>query len=676
MIARTYRIVPDATTRISRTGNAPGVPTLVCLALFWGCGADTPDMGRPAGAVAWPRVMSRVAIDSALERQVDSILSLLTLEQKVGQMIQAEIQSITPDDIREYHLGSVLNGGGSHPNADRASSVADWLALADAFYDASMDESDGGAAIPLIWGTDAVHGHNNVRGATLFPHNIGLGATRNPDLIQRIGEVTALEVVATGIDWTFGPTLAVVRDDRWGRTYEGYSEDPEIVRQFAGRMITGLQGDASSPDFLSASRVVATAKHFIGDGGTDQGIDQGDNRSTEQQLLDIHAQGYLAALEAGVQTVMASFNSWRGEKVHGQRYLLTEVLKERLGFDGYVIGDWNGHAQVPGCSNESCPEAINAGVDMIMVPQDWKAFIANTMEQVRAGEIPAPRIDDAVRRILRVKARAGLLDEGRPSSRPHAGDTSLVGTDTHRRLARRAVRESLVLLKNGGGLLPLRRDLHVLVAGAAADDVSKQSGGWSVTWQGTETTHADFPGATSIFAGIQAVVSAGGGTVTLSADGSFAARPDVALVVFGETPYAEMQGDLKSLSFSAQHPESLELLRRLERQNIPVVSVFLSGRPLWVNPELNASTAFVAAWLPGTEGGGVADVLFRGDDGQVNADFTGKLSYSWPAAPTQTPLNRGDPEYRPLFPYGFGLTYAVTDTLPGTLPELDTAAVR
>ncbi len=613
----------------------------------------------------WPRITSNVAVDPALEERVESILSQMTLEQKVGQMVQAEIHNVTLSDVGRYHLGSILSGPGSYPNRSKASSVTDWLALADAFYDASMDISKGGAAIPVIWGTDAVHGHNNVIGATLFPNNIGLGATRNPELIQRIGEVTALEVAATGIDWTFAPTLAVVRDDRWGRTYEGYSEDPEIVRQYAGRMITGLQGSAGSPDFLSSSHIVATAKHFIGDGGTDQGVDQGDNLSSEQQLLDIHAQGYLSALESGVQTVMASFNSWRGAKVHGNRYLLTDVLKGWLGFDGYVIGDWNGHAQVPGCSNESCPAAINAGVDMIMVPEDWKAFIANTVRQVGSGEIEETRIDDAVRRILRVKTRAGLFTSGSPSSRPLAGDASLVGAANHRSLARRAVRQSLVLLKNAGGLLPLPRNMNVLVAGDGADNISRQSGGWSVSWQGTENTNEDFPDATSIFAGIREAVTAGGGSATLSVDGSFDERPDVAIVVFGEDPYAESEGNLQSLNFSAEHGESLELLRRLKQQGIPVVSVFLSGRPLWVNPELNASTAFVAAWLPGTEGGGIADVLFRDSEGQVNFDFTGKLSYSWPRDPSKTNLNRSDLNYEPLFPYGFGLTYGVVDALSG-----------
>ncbi len=644
---------------------------LICLAVLVGCGGDgtrSERESRPREQVNWPSVQSAVVLDSAVEAQVASLLSRMTLEQKIGQMVQAEINSVTPADVRDYHLGSVLNGGGSYPNNNKSASVAEWLALADAFYDASMDTSRGGLAIPVIWGTDAVHGHNNVRGATLFPHNIGLGAARDPELIQRIGEVTALEVAATGIDWTFGPTLAVVRDDRWGRTYESYSEDPEIVRQYGGRMVMGLQGSASSPDFLGPSHVIATAKHYMGDGGTDRGIDQGNNLSTEQQMLDIHAQGYLSALEAGAQTVMASFNSWRGDKLHGNHYLLTDILKDRLGFDGFVVGDWNGHGQVPGCNNESCPHTIAAGVDMFMVPQDWKAVIENTVQQVRAGELAEDRVDDAVRRILRVKARAGLFTKGRPSSRRFAGDASLVGSAEHRSLARQAVRQSLVLLKNAGGVLPLSRNMNVLVAGDGANSISMQSGGWSVTWQGTETTNGDFPGATSIFAGIAATVAAGGGTATLSVDGSFQARPDVAIVVFGESPYAEGVGDLESLSFSAEHGENLELLRRLEGQGIPVVSVFLSGRPLWVNPELNASAAFVAAWLPGSEGAGIADVLFRNNDGQVNYDFTGKLSFSWPGDSLQTPLNRNDPDYDPLFPYGYGLTYGDVDSLSDDLP--------
>lgn len=637
--------------------------SFACLALFAGCG------GAPSKLGPWPHIATAVGPDATIEERISALLDRMTLEEKVGQMVQAEIQSVTPDEVRTYHLGSVLNGGGSFPDSAKGATAADWVALADAFYDASMDSTGGRVAIPVIWGIDAVHGNNNVRGATLFPHNIALGATRDPDLIQRIGEITALEVLAIGLDWTFAPTLAVVRDDRWGRTYEGYSEDPEIVREFAGRMITGLQGTVRTTDFLGATHVVATAKHFLGDGGTDGGVDRGDNLSTEQELVDIHAQGYFAALEAGVQTVMASFNSWQGEKMHANHYLLTEVLKGQLGFDGFLIGDWNGHGLVPGCSDESCPQAINAGIDMIMVPQAWQAFLANTIQAVRDSQIPESRIDDAVRRILRVKMRAGLFRDGRPSSRPYAGGAALIGAADHREVARRAVRESMVLLKNRDGLLPLPRNLHVLVAGDGADDVSAQAGGWSVTWQGTENTNADFPGATTIYAGIRDVVAAGGGRATLRVDGMFTERPDVAIVVFGEPPYAEMMGDLESVSFSATQPEPLALLRRLRDQDIPVVSVFLSGRPRWVNPELNASTAFVAAWLPGTEGRGVADVLFRDPGGNVSYDFTGKLSFSWPRDPDQATVNRNDPDYNPLFPYGFGLGVTDADTLPDDLPE-------
>jgi beta-glucosidase len=621
-----------------------------------------------SNSVVWPAINSAVTTDVDLE--VEIILADMTLAEKVGQMVQAEISSVTADDVRDYNLGSVLNGGGSWPNKNKLSSVADWLALADSLYQASTDTSDGGVGVPVIWGTDAVHGHNNVIGATIFPHNIGLGATNNPSLMSSIGEATALEVVATGIDWVFAPTLAVVRNDRWGRTYEGYSEDPEIVNAYAGKIVEGLQGTESTGDLFDASHVVATAKHFIGDGGTANGIDQGNTLATEQELLDIHAQGYLTALESGVQTVMASFSSWQGSKLHGSDYLLTEVLRNQMGFDGYVIGDWNGHGQVPGCSNEQCAQAINAGVDMMMVPFDWKNFISNTIEQVQNGDIAMSRVDQAVRRILRVKARAGLFNKGLPSSRQYAGDDSIIGSTTHRTLARQAVRESLVLLKNTDSILPLNRNQNVLVAGSGANNIGQQTGGWTITWQGTGNSNGYFPGATSVFAGIEEVVNSSGGTATLSINGSFTgATPDVAIVVFGESPYAEGMGDLDNLEYQSGSKSDLALLKSLREKNIPVVSIFLSGRPLWVNKELNASNAFVAAWLPGSEGGGIADVIFKAPDGTLNYDFTGKLSYSWPRSIDQTILNRNDAIYDPLFAYGFGLTYQDTDTLGDSLDE-------
>lgn len=654
-----------------RASSAFGPMLAVLLA---GCGSEreTNASAAPAetvttGEVRWPRVESEVKPDAQLEARIAAILKQMTLEQKVGQIVQPDIRYATPEDARKYRFGSVLNGGGGFPGGNKHATLADWVALADSYYDASMDTAGNAPAIPILWGTDAVHGLNNVIGATLFPHNIGLGATRNADLIERIGAITAREVAASGIDWTFAPTVAVVRDDRWGRTYEGYSEDPEIVRNLAGRMVRGLQGIAGTEMFLDTGHVVATAKHFIGDGGTDLGMDRGDTRVGERQLLDIHGQGYIAALSAGVQTVMASYNSWQGWKVHGHRHLLTDVLKQQMGFDGLIVSDWDGIDEVQGCSKDKCAPAINAGIDLFMVPTEWKSFIANTLEQVRMGIVPESRIDDCVRRILRVKLRAGLFEKGRPSSRPLANKRELLGAAEHRAVARQAVRESLVLLKNKNGLLPLRRNIKVLVAGDGADNIGKQCGGWCITWQGTENTNADFPGATSIFAGIRAAVQASGGTATLSVEGAYATRPDVAVVVFGENPYAEWYGNIQSIDYQGSNGTDAALMQRLKEAGIPVVAVFLSGRPLWVNPELNVADAFVAAWLPGSEGNGIADVIFRNERGAVNHDFAGKLSYSWPRYANQPALNRNDAPYEALFAYGFGLTYADKDSLGDTL---------
>ena len=616
----------------------------------------------------WPELTAPLPADPELEARVDALLERMTLREKVGQIIQAEIRSVTPRDVRRYDLGSVLNGGGSFPGDDKYASPESWLVLADAFHEASTDTSDGGVGIPVIWGVDAVHGHNNVMGATIFPHNIGLGAARNPDLMRRIGEITAREVRVTGLDWNFGPTVAVARDDRWGRTYESYSEDPEIVVQYARALVEGLQGAVGSPDFLGEERVVATAKHFLGDGGTFEGTDQGDTRASEEELRDIHNPPYVAALDAGAQAVMASFSSWRGQKLHGHAGLLTDVLKGRMAFDGLVVGDWNGHGQLPGCSNDDCADTIRAGLDLFMVPEDWRALHGRTLRQARSGRIPEARLDDAVRRILRVKIRAGLLDSGPPSERALGGRFELLGDPEHREVARQAVRESLVLLKNDDGILPLARNSLVLVAGPAADDIGRQSGGWTLTWQGTGNTNDDFPGATSIWTGIRRTVEAAGGEAVLCQGCAYSGGlPDAAIYVTGETPYAEGQGDLASIEYSPADKSDLELMRRLRAANIPVVTIFLSGRPLWTNPEINASDAFVAAWLPGSEGTGVADVLFRGADGGIAHDFRGKLSFSWPRSPDQTVLNVGDADYDPLFPYGYGLTYADE----GDLPELD-----
>lgn len=622
----------------------------------------------PVNNVAlWPKPISKVAKDPVIEKRIDALLAKMTLEQKVGQIVQPQIRSISLADIKKYHIGTVLNGGGAYPNDNKYSKVQDWVTLADNLYKASIEPSENGLVIPLMWGTDAVHGHNNVVGATLFPHNIGLGATNNPDLMKKMAEVTAREMAVTGINWSFAPTIAVVRDDRWGRTYESYSEDPAIVKAYSSKVVEGFQGDANSKEFLSAHHVIATAKHYLADGGTKDGVNTGDAQFNEQELINIHAQGYFTAIEAGVQAVMASFNSWNGTQMHGHKYLLTDVLKNHMGFDGLVVGDWNGHEFVPGCTKSDCPHAINAGVDVIMVVDDWKAFFENTVQEVKNGGITQARLDDAVRRILRVKMRAGLFETGAPSTHALAGKSELLGAPEHRLVARQAVRESLVLLKNKHHLLPLKAKSNILVAGDGADNIGKQSGGWSVTWQGTGTVNSDFPGATSIYKGIANAAKANGSKVTLSPDGTYKQKPDVAVVVFGEEPYAEGQGDIPNVDYAPT--KDLALLRKLKAQGIPVVAIFISGRPLWVNPELNASDAFVAAWLPGTEGNGIADVIMAKKGNKPNADFSGKLSFSWPATVDQTPLNKGQEDYSPLFAYGFGLTYADTDTLSDNLSE-------
>jgi len=620
----------------------------------------------------WPKLTVDVKKDPVIEKKVSDLLATMTLEQKVAQMIQPEIRDITVDDMRKYGFGSYLNGGGSFPTADKKAPPADWINLAQAMYMASVDDSLDGSSIPTMWGTDAVHGHNNVIGATLFPHNIGLGAMNNPTLVEEIAAITAKEVMVTGIDWVFAPTVAVVRDDRWGRTYEGYSEDPEIVKSYSSAIVKGLQGRAGN-DLLDDERVISTVKHFLGDGGTEKGDDQGDNRSSEEDLFNIHAQGYVGGLTAGAQSVMASFNSWHGKKNHGSKYLLNDVLKERMGFDGFVVGDWNGHGQVAGCTNESCVQAVNAGLDIFMVPtKAWKPLYFNLIKQVKNGEIRQARIDDAVSRILRVKFRAGLFTKPSPANRILSGKVELIGAPEHRLVARQAVQESLVLLKNNDQILPLSPNQHILVAGDGADNIGKQSGGWTISWQGTGNKNSDFPGGTSIYQGIEKAVLSAGGTVSLSTDGSYSKKPDVAVVVFGEEPYAEGHGDIDNLEYQRGNKKDLALLKKLKADGIKVVSLFISGRPLWVNAELNASDAFVAVWLPGSEGNGVADVILRKKNGKINHDFKGKLSFTWPYSSTQTVVNRGD-KSTGLFDYGYGLTYAQAINLANDLDESKTA---
>ncbi len=431
----------------------------------------------------------------------------------------------------------------------------------------------------------------------------------------------------------------------------------------------GLQG-VPGENFLGDSQVISTVKHFIGDGGTIDGDDQGDNVSSESELFKLHAQGYVGGLAAGAQSVMASFNSWHGKKLHGDKYLLTDVLKDRMGFDGFVVGDWNGHGQIAGCTNENCPQSVNAGLDIYMVPTAaWKPLYENVVAQVKDGTIAMSRIDDAVTRILRVKIRAGLFEKPSPAKRILSGKTELIGQQSHRDVAKQAVRESLVLLKNKGNVLPLSPKLNVLVAGDAAHNIGKQSGGWTITWQGTNNTNEDFPGGSSIYDGIKQQVEAAKGRVQLSETGQFTSKPDVAIVVFGEEPYAEGHGDREHVDYQRGVKSDLAMLKKLKAQGIPVVSIFISGRPLWINAELNASDAFIAAWLPGSEGDAVADVLFTNAMGIVQNDFAGRLSFSWPATPTQATVNVNDTDYNPLLAYGFGLSYGDENVLPDTLSE-------
>lgn len=642
----------------------------VALGLTAGPGvAEDMTAGGTIHPERWPAPVWPLPVDPALEARVDALLETMTLEEKVGQIVQGDISSLTPEDVRKYRLGSVLAGGGSDPGGKYNAAPAEWLAQADAFYEASMDTRGGGKAIPILYGIDAVHGQSNVVGATVFPHNIGLGAARNPELIREIGRITAIETRTTGMEWAFAPTVAVPQDDRWGRSYEGYSEDPKLVASYAGAMVEGLQGKVGDKEFLDGAHVISSVKHYLGDGGTSEGKDQGDAQADESVLRDVHNAGYPPAIAAGAQAVMTSFSSYRGVKLSGHKPLVADVLKGRMNFGGFVVTDWNAHGQVAGCDNTRCPATVNAGIDLVMAPDSWKPFYESTLAAAKAGTIPMARIDDAVRRLLRVKFRLGLFDAGKPSQRALGGKFELLGAPAHRAVARQAVRESLVLLKNHRGMLPLDPKKKLLVAGDGADSMAKQSGGWTLTWQGTGTARADFPNGETIWEGLKNAVQAAGGSAELALDGRYRTKPDAAIVVIGENPYAEFQGDLPTLLYKPGDDSDLQLIKKLKADGIPVTTVFLSGRPLWVNREINASDAFVAAWLPGSEGGGIADVLLRTPDGGLRYDFEGKLSFSWPRRADQYANNVGQKDYDPQFRYGYGLNYAGKSDLE-PLPEI------
>jgi beta-glucosidase len=568
------------------------------------------------------------------DRRADELLARMTLEEKIGQMTQADSASLRdPADVARLMLGSVLSGGDSEPPDV---SPRGWLAMVQAYEKSALTTR---LRIPIIYGIDAVHGHGNVRGATLVPHNIGLGCTRNAKLVEEVNRITAREVAATGIHWNFAPCIAVPQDERWGRTYEGFGETPELAVLLGPPAIRGLQG----PDFSEPGRVLATAKHFVGDGGTTGGVDRGDTDGAEDALRALHMAGYIAAIKAGAGSIMVSYNSWKGEKMHGHRRLLTDVLRGELGFTGLLVSDWNGLDELPGDRDQQVAHGINAGIDMIMAPDTYREFIASLRRNVDAGRVPMSRIDDAVRRILVTKLKLGLFE------RPFAEPALLpeVGSPKHRAVARQAVRESQVLLVNRNNTLPLAANLsRIAVAGKAADDLGIQCGGWTISWQGASGRVTD---GTTVLDAIR--TAAPKATVTHAVDGRVPRDAQVAVVVIGEKPYAEMKGDRPDLSLD---PEDVAVVRQAKEAGVPVVVVLFSGRPLILEPILQHVDALIAAWLPGTEGDGIADVLF----GMYNP--TGTLSVTWPKSIAQVPINVAVDGTKPadaLFDYGFGLSY-------------------
>jgi beta-glucosidase len=593
---------------------------------------------------------TRASALTSRDRDVQALLGNMTLEEKIGQMVQAEHSAVKdPGDVESYFLGSLLAGGNADPKA--GNSLVDWTDMYDAFQSRALKTR---LAIPLLFGVDAVHGHNNVIGAVLFPHNIGLGCTRNPKLIEAAARVTAEEVRATGINWTFAPCVAVPRDKRWGRTYEGFGESPELVNELGIAAVRGFQGSSLS----DAQSVVACAKHFAGDGGTVFGtggvpkqsggrfpLDQGDTQLSEADLRKLHMQGYIGAIGAGVATIMPSYNSWNGQKVSGSKRLLTEILKQEMKFDGFLISDYNAVDQLPGDYKSQIAQATNAGMDMFMVPEKYRELYGHLLDLAKSGGVPMSRIDDAVTRILRVKFAAGLMDRARSP----LADRSLhktFGSAAHREVARDCVRQSLVLLKNANKALPVSKSsARVHVAGKIADDIGSQCGGWTIEWQGKSGNVTT--GGTTILKAIQSAVSPTT-KVTTSADGTGAAGANIGIAVIGEQPYAEFFGDRQDLELTA---DDIAVVENMKGAGIPVVVVLLSGRPLIIEKVLANCDAFVAAWLPGTEGQGVADVIF-GDHKP-----TGKLSVSWPRSSATTPVNVGDASYDPLFKYGDGLSY-------------------
>ncbi len=602
--------------------------------------------------------------DPSIRQKAIALLSEMNLEQKVGQMTLSDRLYISPEEIRTFHIGGLFSGSGSFPGDNLP---ADWVAMNDAYWAASIAEDDQHLAIPVLHGVHAIHGNNNVRRATIFPHNIGLGAANDQELIRKVAMVTARETLATGVEWTFAPALAVARNIQWGRTYESYSEDTGIVASYAEGFVQGLQAD------LETNSVIACVKNWVGDGGTTHGIDQGETTLSKSELESIHIRPFRHAINADALTIMASFNSWNGDKCHGHKQLITDVLKKELQFNGCVISDLDGIDYLSEDYHNAIASAVNAGIDMFMVSEKWKDFVDHLKIHIRRGSVSMERIDDAVHRILMVKFAYGLFDKPRPADRFWSNHESFGGQE-HRAVAREAVRKSLVLLKNDGPVLPLDKKARIFVAGKNAHNRGHQCGGFSLAWQGLPgNDHLE--GGTSVWEGISQL--APNAVLSASAFGSDADpdQHDVAIIVIGERPYAEGLGDVRpsdqviveagslirgsmnvldpygnTLELASLHPEDLQTVKTVTNMGIPAVVVMISGRPLVVNRELAASSAFVAAWLPGSEGQGVADVLF-GD-----FDFQGRLSFSWPDSDDGR-SSGGQSDRAALFPRGYGMTY-------------------
>ena len=632
--------------------------------LLSACGAPVPATAAPTDSPAVATETLDAVIDTdpsqPVEQRVEDLLARMTLDEKIGQITQVEKNSIKPGDITKYYIGSILSGGGGYPSENTPQG---WYAMVEGFQKEALATR---LQIPIIYGVDAVHGHGNLLNATIFPHNIGLGAANNPELMEKIGRATAEEMLATGIPWNFAPVVAVVQDVRWGRTYEGFGEETELVTSLGTAYLRGLQTLTAEDQPVAGQSifVLGTPKHFIGDGATiwgssrtdDYELDQGNMQVPEEVVRTLYLPPYQSAVEAGAMNVMASFSSWRGTKMHAEQYLLTKVLKEELGFIGFIVSDWQGMDQIyPDDYYASIITSVNAGVDMNMVPYDYTTFIETMKQAVNNGDIPESRLDEAVRRILRVKFALGLFERPMPDTKYRL----TVRSPEHLELARQAVRESLVLLKNENNVLPLAKDTPVIfIAGEGANDIGLQSGGWTLEWQGKPGNDNE---GTTILSGIRA--AAGADTrIEYNRDGDFSEFndpegvpliADVGIVVIAEPPYAEGVGDRADISLSEQESKLIAEMRDRSRA---VVVLLISGRPRVITEQLPLAEAWVAAWLPGTEGGGIADVLF-GD-----YPFTGKLSYSWPRSNEQLPININNSAEKtgcdgPLFPFGYGLTY-------------------